>query len=131
MNIPNKPREVSAEELKISKELGKFKDCHIFVNTNFKRQSEPIFVLALLESKRKINIEAKELAYKPLDEILVMVSNIIKSHYKETQGNIGIWGNIVNYVYHHTNAETYSFNTNGEDIKGSVIYKSRAILSLR
>jgi len=131
MNIPTKPTYYTQEELALQKELRKFHHCHIFVNTNFKRTSQPIFALALLESRRRIKIDAKELTFKSLDEILVIVSSIVKSHYKETQGDIGIWGKAVNYVYHHYDNKTYLFNHNGNEIENIVINESRAVLSLK
>jgi len=131
MNIPTKPTYYTQEELALQKELRKLQNCHIFVNTNFKRTTQPIFALALLESRRRIKVNAKELTFKTLDEVLAVVSTIIKFHHKETQGNVGIWGKTVNYVYHHIENEVFVFNTDGEIIEDVEVNESRATLKLK
>jgi len=72
----------------------------------------------------------EKLAFKNLDEILVIVSDIVRHHYKQTKGKIGIWGNIVNYVYHHSDTLTYLFDTNGDLIQNQIINESKATLRL-
>jgi len=119
------------EDKKYHTELEKFKDSYIYVNTNFKRKSEPIFALALLESKRRIQIKAEKLILKTDEQILEIVAKLIVSHYKETKGNIGIWGNIVNYVYHHYDNKTYTFNTKGKLIEDIKVNESKATLKLK
>lgn len=82
----------------LKNEIDKFKDSYIFVNTNFKRTTEPILALAFCESKRRISLFNNErFFYKSIDEILKLVSNIIIEHYKINDGKCSIWGDIVNY----------------------------------
>lgn len=103
---------IFCEELKV--EIEKFKDCYIFINTNFKRKSEPIFVLALLENKRRISLYKNEkYLFKSLNEILNMVSNEIIKHYIFNNGKCFIFGNIVNYQL-HLFGNLYTFTTNGK-----------------
>jgi hypothetical protein len=129
--IPNKPKVYTQEELEIRAELQKFKDSYIFVNTNFKRKSEPIFALAFCEVKRNIGLDKISLIYKTDEEIFHIISEIIKEHYIDSDGNIGIWGDIVNYVYHHSDGEAYVFDTEGTIIRDIDIFENRAILKLR
>ena len=114
--------EAIEDELKMQRtlkaEINKYQNCYIFINTNFIRKSEPIFVLAMLESKRYIKINAKQLIFKTENEILDIVSNIVKAHYKKTEGTLPIWGDIANYAYHHNDESVYIFNTLGKFIKG-------------
>lgn len=112
-------------------ELEKFKDSYIFINTNFKRKSEPIFALAFLESKRHIKINPEKLIFKTDKKILEIVSKLIIDNYKETKGNIGIWGDIVNYVYHNYDDKTYLFDTNGKMIENIAVNESKATLTLK
>lgn len=99
---------------KLRTEIEKFKDSYIFINTNFKRKSEPIFVLALLENKRIISLYKDEkYLFKSLKEILNMVSNEIIKHYIFNNGKCFIWGDIVNYQL-HLFGNLYTFTTNGK-----------------
>lgn len=95
-------------------EIEKFKDAYIFVNTNFKRKSEPIFALAFLESKRRISLYKNEkYLFKSRNEILNIISNEIIKDYVFNNGKLFIWGDIVNYQVHLFN-EIYTFETNGK-----------------
>jgi len=78
MNIPTVPKIKTEEELTYEKEQQRFKNCYLFINTNFKRKSEPIFALACMEHKRRIyprNIE--NLYFKSDDEILKVISKFV------------------------------------------------------
>lgn len=131
--IPTKPTVYTEEELKIQEELAKYKGCYIFVNTNFKRKGEPIFVLAFCEPQRNISINKKDLIFKTDKKVFAIISNIVKHHFIDTQGKIGIWGDIVNYVYHHKDGYRYIFDKNGKLRKGknTDIVESRATLRLK
>jgi hypothetical protein len=129
--IPKVPKVYTEEEIKINKELAKFRGCYIFVNTNFKRKGEPIFALAFCESQRNIGLNKNNLIFKSDDEIFAIISAIVKEHYEQSNGKAGIWGNIVNYVYHHSDGETYIFDTNGNQIESYEVVESRASLRLK
>jgi len=122
---------MTPEAIAKAKELRKFKDSYIFVNTNFKRKNEPIFALAFCEGERRISLDKNELIFKNDDEIFKIVSNIVKEHYEQSAGKIGIWGNIVNYTYHHSNDKVYVFDKNGDKIESEPIYESKAVLRLK
>lgn len=70
---------------------------YLFVNTNFRRNNEPIFVLAMCEGIRNIGINRKEFENK--NEELEFVKNFVKNHYKENNGKLKIWKDIQNYIY--------------------------------
>ncbi len=124
-------REASTPEaIRTSKELRKFKDSYIFVNTDFKRKGEPIFALAFCESQRNVIFNKEDLIFKSDEEVLNLISDIVKQHFIETKGNIGIWGDIVSYVYHHRNGETYVFDKNGLLRDDEKVIESKAVLSL-
>jgi len=124
------------QEIKLAKEkneeLAKFANCYIFVNTNFRRSTEPIFVLAFMESRRNIQVDAKDLIFKDISEILEIVSKVVQEHYVYTKGILPVWGKIENYVYHHIDDKSYIFDTNGVIIDKDVeIAESRAILTIK
>ena len=74
------------------KEIEKFKDSYIFVNTNFKRKNEPIFTLTLCENQRRISQYKKEnLLFKTINEILEIASKDIKEHYSQNTDSLGIF----------------------------------------
>ena len=101
---------------------------YIYVYTNFKRTSEQIFVLALMEGSRNIYLN-KEAMYSKTDvEISSIVSKIITEHYREHNGKLAIWRKILSYVYHHTNENKYVFNTKGELIESTPPSQSKAQL---
>ena len=131
--IPTKPTIYTEEELKMQEELAKYKDCYIFVNTNFKRKSEPIFALAFCEPLRNISIDKKDLIFKTDKEVFAIISDIVKQHFIDTKGKIGIWGNIVNYVYHHKDGYKYIFDKDGNIIKSkdTDITENKSTLSLK
>ena len=129
--IPTKPKVYTKEELEIKKELEKYRNNYIFINTNFKRKGEPIFALAFCESVRRIKLDSSKFIFKTLDEILVIISDIIKEHYIESQGNIGIWGDVVSYIYNHIDGEAYIFDINGNQIESEPVFESKAILTIQ
>lgn len=70
---------------------------HLFIETGFKRRSQPIFVLAAMEGRRNILIDRYKFNNKK--EELEAVRNFVKKHCKEKKGEIELWGKIKFYVY--------------------------------
>ncbi len=114
------------------KEIEKFKDSYIFVNTNFKRKNEPIFALALCENQRRISLYKNEnLLFKSIDEILEILSKEIKKHYLLNSDKLGIWGKIVSYQVHIFDT-IYTFDTNGSLKSNDVIvFENKATLKYK
>lgn len=110
--IPDNPTKYSKEELKLQEELKRFDNSYIFVDTHFKRTSEPIFALAFCESSRHLNIDKTRLTFKDLDKILEYISCTVKKHYTENNGILKVWGEIKRYIFHFGN-KTYIFDTDG------------------
>jgi DNA polymerase III delta prime subunit len=103
-----------AEIERTKEEQKRFKDAYIFVNTCFKRSSEPIFTLAIMESKRRLSLlEYGEFYFRPIEEILKEVSNIVQQHFKDNKGKVAVWGNIVNYQL-YLFGECYIYEPSGE-----------------
>ena len=113
------------------KEVDKFINSYVFVNTNFKRKNEPIFALALCENKRNISLYKKEnLLFKSIDEILEILSKEIKQHYLENSDNLSIWGKIVSYQVHLFD-KIYVFDTNGSlKVNSEIVYENKATLEI-
>ena len=116
---------------KTVKEYEKFTEVYIFVNTNFKRASQPIFALAIMESFRYVLPNIEKLIFKSDKDVLDIISDFVASHYKVNKGELKIWGKIDNYIYHHYDGKTYTFNKDGEIVKNaSIIFEDHASISL-
>ncbi len=110
------------------KEADSFKGSYVFVNTNFKRISEPIHVLALAEQHRRFSLsEDENLYFKRKEEILKIISEYIKEHFSETRGNLGIWGKIADYQV-HLRGEVFVFGGDGNMIEKEAVKLSEARL---
>lgn len=113
------------------KEIEKFKDSYIFVNTNFKRKNEPIFALALCENQRRISLyKIENLLFKTIDEIFEILSIEIKKHYLLNKGTLKIWGKINSYQI-HLFGKIYVFDINGNlQINDEIVCENRAVLEI-
>ncbi len=86
---------IEEQERKIAEQFPAF----IYVDTDFTRKNEPIFVLAFLEGQRRIFLDKKWLAFTPLEKQIERVQEIVKKHYKKHDGKLPVWGEIKRYVY--------------------------------
>lgn len=77
---------------RLSRDVG-----YLFIETNFKRASQPIFVLAIMEGSRNFKIDRYK--FKNKEEELKFIKDFVKKHYKENSGKIELWGKIKHYVY--------------------------------
>lgn len=106
-------KEISEYE-EIKKEYKRFKNSYIFVNTNFIKKGESIHVLAMCEGFRRISLSNNnKLLYKSTSEIFDIISNIIVEHYKNNNGKLGVWRDIVNYQL-SLFGEKYLFSKEGK-----------------
>ena len=100
---------------------------YIYIDTHFKRESQPIFVLAFMEGKRNIIIDKELLVFKDEKEIFETIGKIVKNHYITSNGKLPLWGGILTYVYHSTDGKKFIFNTDGRLSQNhSNIMESRA-----
>ncbi len=115
----------------INLEIDRYQNSYIFINTNFKRSTQPIFALCMLESKRNLVLPIEELIFKSDEEVFKIISLIVLQHYKNSDGKIGIWGTTINYIYHHSDGKTYTFDINGNRIENDRnVCESRATLTI-
>ena len=71
---------------------------YVFIDTGFKRENQPIFVLAFSQSQRYIQLEY-EIRIRPIHEQVKYVQSLVAQHFKDTDGRIGIWGEVKRYVF--------------------------------
>lgn len=120
---------ISEIEAELLSKKQQFKS-YIFIETDFKRENEPIFLLASLESKRQIFIDEKT-RYLSLNEQLSVISDLIKSQHLK-QPVIDLWGEPKKYIYYYNEKTTITFSTSGDVIDASEEYdRSTARMSLK
>ena len=83
---------------KILKRINRDFQPYIFVDTGFKRVSQPVFVLAFSEGFRHISIAGQDVLEDEEAE-LERIINIANQHYDENNGVLPVWGRILRYVY--------------------------------
>ncbi len=85
----------------------------VFVDTEFFRKSQPVFVLAACSDQRYIRL-IDGIQMKPLHEQVTYVQSIVKQHYIDSCGGIGIWGRVKRYVFFYADDEKVAFTTDGK-----------------
>ncbi len=93
--------------------VSSMKSPYIFVDTNFKRRTEPIHILGATVGHRIIVVKKEDLLFKNEYEVLEIIGNRVKKHFLHKKGYLAVWGQIKQYVYHHHNGKTYLFDSNG------------------
>lgn len=102
-----------AEVQKLYNERVKFRGSYIYIDTDFRRKSEPIFALAMAQHLRYISLTPflDELCFKALHEQLKVISNVTKNYYQKTQ-TLLIFGAITGFKLYFL-GKNYSIDTNG------------------
>lgn len=105
-----------SEVQKLYNERVKFRGSYIYIDTDFRRNNEPIFALAMAQHLRYISLTPflDELCFKALHEQLKTISKITKRYYQKTQ-TLPIFGAITGFKLYFL-GKNYSLDTNGEFI---------------
>ena len=88
-------------------------DSVVFIDTEFKRSSEPIYALAALEPMRYINIDKWSLVNKSFIEQFEIVKALICKHAKSYGKELSIWGDVKRYVWEYTESKSVAFFPDG------------------
>ncbi len=78
-------------------QLNRFKS-YVFIDTEFVRKSQPVFILAARSNQRYIRLN-DDIQMKPRHEQATQVQSMVKQHYIDSRGEIGIWGTVKRYVF--------------------------------
>jgi len=113
MNIP-KYIELTPEQKLLKAEKSKYEYSYFRIITNFKRTSEPIFILATLEAKKILKIDRNELYFKTEAEVQKILKEFVELHFEETNGKLEFWNNIKSYVWYQNNTQKYKFDVNND-----------------
>lgn len=109
------PEPVEAEITRIQAALQHAREAwrpFIWVDTHFRRQSQPLFALAACESQRYLRFDWP-LAQQPLAQQLPVVRGRISEHWQTTGGQLGIWGAIQEYWYFYQHERACRLNPAG------------------
>ena len=99
---------------------------YLWVDTDFKRKSQPIFALAFLESRRYLGFPRWILRLTP-EQQLVQAQELVQDHMRETEGELLIWGSIKRYWFFYAPNRSYWLAPDGEVIaKNEGLVTSRA-----
>lgn len=102
----------------------------IFIDTNFRRQSQPIFTLAVMEQQRYLTID-DDIAIMPLNQQLEMIQAKVRTHYQQ-HPVLDFWGPIQRYAYFYQQAIIIVLSTTGEIEEVTTKYpRSMATLRLK
>jgi hypothetical protein len=103
---------------------------YIFIDTQFKRQNQPIFVLAALENKRRIAISKYDVLQDKSAE-LNRIIKIIKNNYRKNDGELEFWGPIHHYVYVFAADQNITLSPAGKIINAHEFHEQQATLALK
>lgn len=114
LSIPAKFCNVIISEIEASIEASKRKfKSYLYIETNFRRSTQPIFMLAALNSQRYIPID--DIQELILNEQIEHVQALLKSHYAK-QSILPLWGEIDSYVYFYDEQTIIIFSPAGRII---------------
>lgn len=88
---------------------------YLWVDTGFKRTSQPIFALAVCEHLRYLDFP-KGFWRLSIDRQLGRAQCRVREHVYETGGELGIWGHIKQYWFYYKKNAAYLLALNGEVI---------------
>lgn len=84
----------------------------VFIDTGFKRTTQPIIALAVCEGQRHMYLDY-DVRVKPLYEQIEYVQSLVKQHYIDKHGNLGIWGDIQRYIFFYASGSKLSISPDG------------------
>lgn len=107
----------------------KFKP-YVFIDTNFKRESQPIYILSLCEEQRRLHLDY-EVRTKPIHKQVEYIQRLVKQHYDNCDGSLKIWGNIQRYVYFYAEGCKLAISPDGVILNDpEVVNISRATVTV-
>ncbi|MDF1822254.1 MAG: hypothetical protein P1U64_11800 [Alcanivoracaceae bacterium] len=87
----------------------------LWVETGFRRTSQPVFALSLCEPLRRLRLE-ENLWQLPFDEQILRAGHRIREHMAETGGELDMWGVIQQYWFFYAPEKSLVMSRNGDVI---------------
>jgi hypothetical protein len=126
--------ELARIEAEIAAYAAAFKP-YIWIDTGFKRSSEAVWLLALLESRRYLHLERDQLTQylsSNFEDRLVLVQDLVRQHAKDCGGELPVWGVIQHYHFYYAENQAIKLLANG-DFAGEYVGKvpNQAVLTIK
>ena len=103
----------------------------LFVETGFRRTSEPVFALAAMEGRRRIRLPESVLSLSR-EETIRIASRKARRHFFDNAGRLPLWGAIQEYKLIMEDAEQVVLDTSGALVRVEPVQlSSEASVSLR
>lgn len=120
----------SITEIKVELEKKKYASKQfIFIDTDFKRQSQPVFILAAMQQQRYLSID-DNIAIKPINHQLQAIQAKVRGHYKQFPV-MEFWGQVQRYAYFYQPDIIIVLSRTGEIVEITTEYPlSMATLNL-
>ena len=102
----------------------------LFVDTGFRRRSEPVFVLGLMEPRRWLRFD-RAFVDQDLGRQFAVASERVISHYRDSGGVLPLWGVIQRYQFQYADTAVLIFDTEGRAVaETDAIRANRATTTL-
>ena len=85
---------------------------YVFVETGFKRENQPIFMLIFMDHLRHLYLDY-EVRTLPLANQVDYVKKLSRQHYKDNNGELKTWGEIKTYVFCYEKDKYIEFTPDG------------------
>ncbi len=121
---------------KIQRYLSKCKNnlANIFIETDFdfKKNTQPIFILSCLEGRRRMSFDCAFSSGSKV-EVLNEIKTLVKNHFAENQGQLFVWGHIKSYLFTDIDSKQTRFYPDGrvESLSKIEPVSGMATLSIR
>ena len=86
---------------------------YLFIDTGFRRRSQPVCVLALLDHQRYLRF-SQRFWRLPIHEQVAQAQERVREHMTETRGDLGLWGQVRRYVFHFSPTGHVVIDPNGQ-----------------
>lgn len=85
---------------------------YVFIDTGFKREGQPVWMLSMFEPRRYIQLEY-EVQSLPVHKQITHVRSLVKQHYIDCNGTLELWGDIQRYIFFYAEGCKLALNIDG------------------
>lgn len=86
---------------------------YLFVDTGFRRTSQPVFALAICEQWRNLPLPVR-IRRLSLPDQLAIIRTHIHEHMASCGGTLRMWGDVQRYLYYYADNAALAFSPQGE-----------------
>lgn len=104
-------QEIAVIKSAIEREPNRFKP-YLFVGTDFRRDNQPLFMLALLQHQRYVPVLDIK-CDTPIAQQIEIAGNYVREHYAQSGGDLGTWGTIQRYLFYYSSKQAVTLSLHG------------------